>query len=152
MNKFGVCDLQTYYKVTIISHFSRVQLFVNLWTVAYQVPLSMEFSRQEYWSELPFPPPEHLPNPETEPTPHVSPALADGFFTTSATSAVISCSVKSDSLRPHGLQCARVLCPWDSVGKSTGVDCHALLQGIFPTQGSNPGLLRVLLRRQILYC
>ena len=51
------------------------------------------------------------------------------------------CSVMSDSLRPHGLQPTRLLCPWDSPGKSTGVGCHILLQGIFPTQGSNPGLL-----------
>ena len=54
----------------------------------------------------------------------------------------------SDSLRPHGLQPARLLCPWDSPGKNTGVDCHFLLQGIFPTQGSNLSLLRW---RQKLY-
>ena len=47
------------------------------WTVAHQAPLSMEFSRQEYWSGLPFP--GALPDPEIEP---LSPALADGFFTT----------------------------------------------------------------------
>ena len=46
----------------------------------------------------------------------------------------------SDSLRPHGLQPTRLLRPWDFPGKSTGVGCHFLLQGIFPTQGSNPGL------------
>ena len=46
----------------------------------------------------------------------------------------------SSSLRPWGLQPTRLLCPWDSPGKHTGVGCHALLQGIFPTQGSNPGL------------
>ena len=49
-------------------------------------------------------------------------------------------SVMSDSLGLYGLQPARFLCPWDSPGKNTGVDCHAL-QGIFPTQGSNPSLL-----------
>jgi len=49
-------------------------------------------------------------------------------------------SVVSDSLRPHGLQPTRLLRPWDFPGKSTGVGCHFLLQGIFPTQGSNPGL------------
>ena len=43
-------------------------------------------------------------------------------------------------MHPHGLQPARLLCPWDSPGKNTGVGCHALLQEIFPTQGSNPGL------------
>ena len=49
-----------------------VQLFVTPWTVACQVPLSMEFSRQEYWSVLPCPPPGNLPNPGIEPS---SPAL-----------------------------------------------------------------------------
>ena len=44
-------------------------------------------------------------------------------------------------LRPHGLQPSRPLCPWDSPGKNAGVGCHFLLQGIFPTQGSNPRLL-----------
>ena len=60
----------------------------------------------------------------------------------------VSQSVMSDSLPPHGLQPARLLCPWDSPGKDTGEGCHALLQGIFPNQGSNLGLLH---RRQILY-
>ena len=46
---------------------SRVQLFATLWTVAYQAPLSIGFSRQEYWSGLPFPSPGHLPNPGVEP-------------------------------------------------------------------------------------
>ena len=43
------------------------------------------------------------------------------------------------TLQPHGLSPIRLLCPWDSPGKNTGVGCHALLQGIFPTQGLNPG-------------
>ena len=46
---------------------SRVQLLVTPWTVAYHAPLSMGFSRQEYWSGLPFPSPENLPNPGIEP-------------------------------------------------------------------------------------
>ena len=45
------------------------------------------------------------------------------------------------ALRPRGLQPARLLCPWDSPGKNTGVGCQALLQGIFPTQGSKLRLL-----------
>ena len=45
----------------------------------------------------------------------------------------ISCSVVSDSLQPQGLQPSRLLCPWDSPGKNTGVGCHSLLQGIFLT-------------------
>ena len=60
-------------------------------------------------------------------------------------------SVMSDSLRPYGLYPTRLLCPWDSPGKNTGVGCHALLQGIFPTQGSNLHLLCLLRCRQILY-
>ena len=54
----------------------------------------------------------------------------------------------SDSLRPRGLYPAKLLYPWDSPGKNTGVGCHSLLQGIFLTQGLNPGLLHC---RQILY-
>ena len=61
----------------------------------------------------------------------------------------VSCSVMSDSLQSHELYPARLLCPWDFPGKNTGVGCHALLQGIFPTQGSNLGLLYC---RQTLYC
>ena len=52
----------------------------------------------------------------------------------------ISHSVVSDSLRPHGLQPARLFCPWNSPGKNTGGGCHALLQGIMAAQGSNSGL------------
>ena len=57
---------------------SHVRLFATPWTVARQAPLSMEFSRKEYWSGLPFPSPGDLPNPGIEP---VSPALAGGLFT-----------------------------------------------------------------------
>ena len=49
---------------------------------------------------------------------------------------ILSLSVMSDSLQHYGLYLARLLCPWDSPGKNTGVGCHALLQGIFLTQGS----------------
>ena len=59
------------------------------WTVARQAPLSMGFSRQEYWSALPFPSPGDLPNPETEPTSLKSPAQAGGSFTTSATWEIV---------------------------------------------------------------
>ena len=57
-------------------------------------------------------------------------------------------SIVSDSLRPHGLQPARLLCPWNSPGQNTGVGSLSLLQGIFPTQGLNPGLPHC---RRILY-
>ena len=55
--------------------FSHVQLFATVWTVACQAPLSMEFSRQEYWSGLPCPPSGDLPNPWIEPTSPAAPAL-----------------------------------------------------------------------------
>ena len=54
------------------------------------------------------------------------------------------CSVVSDSLRPHGLQPTRRLCPWNFPGKNTVADCYFLLQGIFLTQGSNLLLLYLL--------
>ena len=54
---------------------------------------------------------------------------------------VPSCSVMSDCSWPHGLEPARLHCPWNSPGKNTGVGCHFLLQGIFPSQGSNLCLL-----------
>ena len=55
-----------------VKSLSRVRLFATPWTVAYQAPRNMGFSRQEYWSGLPFPPPGDLPNPGIEPR---SPAL-----------------------------------------------------------------------------
>ena len=60
----------------------------------------------------------------------------------------VSHSVMSNSLQPHGLWPARLLCPWDSPSKNTGVDCYSFLQRNFPNQGSNPGLLHC---RQVLY-
>ena len=51
--------------------------------------------------------------------------------------------VAPDSVQPYGLQPARLLCPWGFLGKNTGVGCHTFLQGIFPTQGSNPYLLHL---------
>ena len=61
-------------------------------------------------------------------------------------------SVVSDSLQPFGLQPVRLLCPWDFLGKNTGVGCHFLLQRIFLTHGWNPRLLHLLYCRWILYC
>ena len=60
----------------------------------------------------------------------------------------VSHLVVSNSLRPDELQPVRLLYPWDSPGKNTGVDCQSFLQMVFLTQGSNPGLLHC---RQILY-
>jgi len=104
---------------------SRVRLLVTPWTAAHQAPPSMGFSRQEYWSGVPFPAPGDLPDPGIEPG---SPAL----------------QALPSELRCYGLEPTRLLCPRDSPGKNTGVDCHALLQGIFPIQGLDPHLLPLL--------
>ena len=71
---FGRSSLK-YLHLCMLSHFSSVLLFATLWTVACQVPLSMEFPRPDYWSGLPFPPSGDLPDPEIKPTSPVSPAL-----------------------------------------------------------------------------
>ena len=65
--------------------FSHVQLFVTLWAVAHQVSLSTGFSRKEHWTGLQCPPPGDLPEPGLEHVSLTSPALAGGFFITSAT-------------------------------------------------------------------
>ena len=68
-----------------VQSLSYVWLFETLSTIANQIPLSMGFSRQEYWSVLPFPSPGVLPDPGIKPTSLMPPALSGGFFTTSAT-------------------------------------------------------------------
>ena len=64
----------------VLSHFSRVWLFVIPWTAAHQAPLSVGFPKQESWSGLPFPPPGDLPNPGIESVSLMFPALAGGFL------------------------------------------------------------------------
>ena len=85
------------------------------WTVARQAPLSMEFPRQEYWNGLPFPSPGDLPDPGIK---LGSSALqADSARSPMNMSSVqFSCSVVSDSLRPHELQHARPPCPSPTPG------------------------------------
>ena len=100
----------------MLIHFSCVWLFATLWTVACHAFLSVGFSRQEYWSGLPCPPPEGLPDPGIEPASLMFPALAGGFFATSTTLLLLSRSVVSDSLRSHGLQHARPPCHSPSPG------------------------------------
>ena len=100
----------------LLSRFSRVRLCATPEKATLQAPPSVGFSRQEHWSGLPFPSPMH----ESE--------KWKG-----------SCSVMSDSWRPHGLQPTRLLRPWDFPGKSTGVGRHCLLHvaanGIIPFCG-----------------
>ena len=85
----------TYKPCSVLSHFSHVQLFATPWTIALQAPLSMGFSRQEYWRGLPCPPPGDLPNPGMEPASLMSPALAGRFSTTSAMWEALTCYLKS---------------------------------------------------------
>ena len=89
----------------LLSRFSRVRLCVTPETAAHQALPPLGFSRQEYWSGLPFPSPVH----ESE-------------------KWKWSRSIVSDSSRPHGLQPTRLLRPWDFPGKSTGMGCHCLLR------------------------
>ena len=84
---------------------SRVWLFVTPWNIARQTPLSMRFSRQEYWKGLPFPPPGDLPDPGVKPKSPVPPALAGGFFTTKSPG-----NPCSDSQSP-GKSIPAFLCP-----------------------------------------
>ena len=105
---------------------SCVQLFATPWTVACQVPLSIGFSHQEYWSELPFPILGDLPNPGIKHTSLVSPELAGRFLTTSSSwevpvrilfsSVQFSRSVVSHFSRPHEPQQARPPCPSPTLG------------------------------------
>ena len=74
------------YHACVLRGFSRVQLFVTLWTVARQAPLSTGFSRQEHGSGLPCSPPGDLPDPGIELVSLMSPPLAGGFFTITAAS------------------------------------------------------------------
>ena len=90
----------------------------------------MGFSRQEYWSGLPFPSPGSLPNQGS------NPCLLHWQVDSLPLSHLESENdCMSNSLQPHGLYSA-----WNSPGQNTRVVSLSLLQGIFPTQGSNPGL------------
>ena len=111
---------------------SPVQFFATLWTVSYMAPWSIGFSRQEYWSGLPFSSPCDLPNPGIE---LGSPALQTDALSSEPLGKPSEIhSVMSDSLRPQGLYS-----PWDSPGQNTGVGSSSLLRGIFSNQESNPG-------------
>ena len=123
---------------------------VSSWTVACKAPLSIRLSRPEYWSGLSFPSPGDLPDPEIEPG---SPALqVDSLLTELQEKPVVLELSHQSSLSlcsPMDCSPSGTSVYWNSPGKNIGVGCHALFQGIFPTQGLNSGLLRY---RQILYC
>ena len=75
--------------VCVLSRFNHVQFFATPWTVACQAPLSMGFSRQEYWSGLPCPSPGDLPHPRIEPSSLKSLLLAGRFFITGLRQQII---------------------------------------------------------------
>ena len=84
---------------------SPVRLFATPWTVAHQAPLSMGFPRQEYWSGLPIPPPEDLPELGIQPKTPASPALAGRFFTFASPEKPRSlCTATKSSPRPLQLE------------------------------------------------
>ena len=114
--------------VCVLSRFSHAQLFVTLWTVAHAVPLSMGFFRQEYWSELPCPPPGDLPDSGMELTSVTSSALAGGFFTSRATWKVsfVSHYVLFNSINGDF--------PDGAVVKTTCFQCRGHV-GLIPGQG-----------------
>ena len=111
------------YRLLLLSHFSCVRPLATPWIVAHLVPLSLGFSRQECCSGLPCPPPGNLPNQG------------------------LNLRLLSLLHRQAGsLPLTRIFffslpCLWDSPDKNAAVGCHALLQGIFPTQGSNMHVL-----------
>ena len=145
MIRYQILQVDMHYKFSSGEHclsLSRVHLFAAPRTVACQAPLSMKLPRQEYWKDCHF-----LLNGLflTQDRTRVS-CLADGFFIPEppGTQHCMLCVVAQSC----PAFCDPVDCspPGSSVhgnspGKNTGVGCHALLQGIFSTQGSNPGLL-----------
>ena len=132
----------------MLSRFSCVQLFATLWTVACQAPLPMGFSRQDYWSALPCPPPGQLPNPGIEPTSLRSPALVTGFFITKPSAAAAAAAAKSLQSCPtlsnpmdcsppgssvHGILQARVL-EWGAIAFSDVLSRKQQKKIIFPNK------------------
>ena len=94
--------------VCVLRHFSHVQLFTAPWTVAHQAPLSMEFSRQEYWSGLLFPSPGNLPDPGRNQN-QVS-CIANGLFASLASRKALTSA--RPQLSPHAFPAAAAPQPW----------------------------------------
>ena len=122
--------------------------------------LTLGFSRQEYWSVLPCPSREDLPSTGIEPRSPVLQADCLPIELKGKPQYIYNSSRQSEAVLCLVAQLSLILCNpmdcsppgssvhGDSPGKNTGVGCHALCQGIFPTQGSSPGLLHC---RWILY-
>ena len=126
----------------LLSHFSHIWLFATQWTVACQATDCLWDSPGKILKWVAMLPPGDLPDPGIQTVSFKSPALA-GRFLPLVPPVSQSRSVVSGSLQPHGLYS-----PWNSPGQNTKVGSLSLLQGIFPTQDSNPGLLHC---RRILH-
>ena len=90
----GKCKLEPQHnavRTCVLSHFSRVQLFATLWTIALQGPLSMGFSRPEHWSGFPCPPPRDLLDPGIQPVSPVTPALQADYLPLSHHASPVQC-------------------------------------------------------------
>ena len=112
--------------------FSHVWPFVTPWAVGHQTPLSTEFSKQEYWSGFPFPPPGDPPDPRIKPA---SPASAEGFFTAEP-------SGKPSPVWPHGnsITSAKTLFSLRSHVQETGLRFKHIFLGTQATQYSRLAL------------
>ena len=135
----------------MLSCFSHAQLFLTPGTVTRQASLSMGFSRQDYLCGLLYPQPGDLPNSGIKlRLLHLLHWQAGSLPLVSPGKPVIKywLIVSRSVFRLHRLGPSRLLRPWGFSGKNTGMGTRSLLQGIFPTQGSNLGLLCC---RQILY-
>ena len=125
----------------MLSSYIHVRLFATLWTITHQAPLSMGFSRQEYWSQLPCPPPGDLPDPGVEPTSLMSPVLAGGYFTTSATwealnSLILPLKKKNPEFLCNVIQSMPFLC-WKAFIKFIPLE---LVKGLNPSSLSSSPL------------
>ena len=121
----------------MVSCVSRVQLCVTPQMAADQAPLSLGFSRQEHWSGLLFPSPEGPPAVLGSP-PAVSASVSQLCYLQCCCCRLVP---KSYLTPCDPVICSPPGCPWNYPDENTGVGYHFLLQGIFPTRGSNLCLL-----------
>ena len=132
----------------LLSHFSRFPLFVTLWAVAHQAPLSMGFSRQEYWSGLPCPPPGDLPNPGIKPrcaALQVDSLLSEPQWKPKNTGvgslSLLWGNFPTQESNQGILNCRQILYQLNHQPKNTAVGTLSLLHIIFLTQEPNWDLL-----------
>ena len=124
--------LKTWDSYCMLSYFRRVRLFATRWTVAHQAPLSMWFSRQEYWSAFLWPPPGYLPDQWTESPYLASPTLAGGFFTTSTTcKKTLEIPLDSKEIKPVNPKGNQ---PWIFIGRT---DAKAEAPILWPPDAKN---------------